>query len=141
MQYKIPIQIENEDTIVLGLSLRQLIIMMVWGGVAYGLFKYLEPRIGAEIALIVFAAPIAIVGIVIALVRVSEMTFLPVILNTIRLSLNSKARPWSQGTDSYTELEIGYIAPDTRIEVVESNKTFEQTLTERDEFADKLKNI
>ena len=28
MQYKIPIQIENEDTIVLGLSLRQLGIMM-----------------------------------------------------------------------------------------------------------------
>ncbi len=30
MQYKIPIQIENEDTIVAGLSLRQLIIIMVW---------------------------------------------------------------------------------------------------------------
>lgn len=28
MQYKIPIQIENEDTIVLNLSLRQLGIMM-----------------------------------------------------------------------------------------------------------------
>jgi hypothetical protein len=30
MQYKIPIQIENEDTIVAGLSLRQLTIMMIW---------------------------------------------------------------------------------------------------------------
>lgn len=30
MQYKIPIQIENEDTIVAGLSIRQLVIMMVW---------------------------------------------------------------------------------------------------------------
>ena len=30
MQYKIPIQIENEDTIVAGLSLRQLAIMMLW---------------------------------------------------------------------------------------------------------------
>lgn len=31
MQYKIPVQIENEDSIVMGLSLRQLAIMMVGG--------------------------------------------------------------------------------------------------------------
>lgn len=30
MQYKIPLQIENEDVIVAGLSLRQLAIMMIW---------------------------------------------------------------------------------------------------------------
>ncbi len=46
MQYKIPIQIENEDTIVLGLSLRQLGIMMAFGGIAYALFQFLESRIG-----------------------------------------------------------------------------------------------
>ncbi len=31
MQYKIPLQIENEDTIVAGLSIRQLVVMMMWG--------------------------------------------------------------------------------------------------------------
>lgn len=60
MQYKIPIQIENEDTIVAGLSLRQLVIMMVWGGMAYGIFKSLEPNLGSEISLI-FALPFAII--------------------------------------------------------------------------------
>lgn len=30
MQYKIPLQIENEDTIVAGLSIRQLVVMMMW---------------------------------------------------------------------------------------------------------------
>lgn len=45
MQYKIPIQIENEDPIVLGLSLRQLTIMMMWGGLAYTIFKSIEPQI------------------------------------------------------------------------------------------------
>ena len=79
MQYKIPIQIENEDTIVLGLSLRQLGIMMVFGGIAYALFQFLESRIGG-----------------IALVRIAEMTFLPLTLNFLRMSLNGKARPWSQ---------------------------------------------
>jgi hypothetical protein len=115
MQYKIPVQIENEDTIVLGLSIRQLVILMWWGGVAYGVFKNLEPSIGAQIAAII-AIPIAVVGVVVALVKVSEMTFLPIVLNTIRLSLNSKIRAWSQGTDSYSELDVGYV------QVVEQEK-------------------
>lgn len=94
MQYKIPIQIENEDTIVLGLSLRQLGIMMVFGGIAYALFQFLESRIGG-IALVP-AIIVAGMGIGIALVRIAEMTFLPLTLNFLRMSLNGKARPWSQ---------------------------------------------
>ena len=94
MQYKIPIQIENEDTIVLGLSLRQLGIMMAFGGIAYALFQFLETRIGG-IALVP-AIIVAGMGIGIALVRIAEMTFLPLTLNFLRMSLNGKARPWSQ---------------------------------------------
>ncbi len=53
MQYKIPIQIENEDTIVAGFSLRQLAIMMLWGGMAYGVFQKLATVIGATLAMII----------------------------------------------------------------------------------------
>ena len=140
MQYKIPIQIENEDTIVLGLSMRQLVIIMAWGGVAYGLYQYLQERIGPDIAL-VFAIPVAVIGIIIALIRVSEMTFLPTMLNMIRLSLNAKSRPWSQWVDSYSPMELGYIAPETKNTVQEANKTFRETVQNRDEFSDKLKNL
>lgn len=104
MQYKIPIQIENEDTIVLGLSLRQLVIMMVFGGVAYAIFKALESQIGS--VALVLAILIALMGVAIALVKISEMTFLPLILNYLRLSLNGKTRVWVQGVDSYDELSI-----------------------------------
>lgn len=107
MQYKIPIQIENEDTIVLGLSLRQLGIIMGFGGVAYAIFKSLEPQIGT--AAMVLAIIVAVIGVGIALVRVSEMTFLPLVLNYFRLTLNGQERVWAMGTDSYHELEIGYV--------------------------------
>ncbi len=33
MQYKIPVQIENEDPIIGNISLRQIIIMMGWGAI------------------------------------------------------------------------------------------------------------
>ncbi len=82
---------------------------MAFGGVAYALFKSLEPQIGT--AALVIAAIIALIGVGVALVRVSEMTFLPLMLNYLRMSLNGKERIWSQGTDSYTEFEIGYITP------------------------------
>ena len=52
MQYKIPVQIENEDPIFLGLSLRQLMIIMIGFGIAYLLFQNLAPQTGGEVALI-----------------------------------------------------------------------------------------
>ena len=58
---------------------------------------------------LIFAVPPVIIGIIIALVRIAEMTFLPVILNYFRLQLNNKERIWSMGTDSYSDIEIGYV--------------------------------
>ncbi len=58
---------------------------------------------------IVFVIPLVVIGIIIALVKVSEMTFLPLILNIVRLNLNAKKRLWSQGTDSYEPFDIGVI--------------------------------
>jgi hypothetical protein len=46
MQYKIPVQIENEDPIFLGLSLRQLTIIMIGFSGAYGIFQSLAPSVG-----------------------------------------------------------------------------------------------
>lgn len=141
MQYKIPLQIENEDTIFLGLSLRQLAIIMGWGGVAYGVFKYIEPRLGGTVGLI-FAGVFVSIGIGIALVRVAEMTFFPTILNTLRLHLNAKVRPWSQGTDSYPEIEIGVITQSTAQKALEAPKTLEEKIgNNNDDFREKLKHL
>jgi hypothetical protein len=137
MQYKIPIQIENEDTIVAGLSLRQLIIIMVWWGIAYSLFKYAEPRAGAEVGLII-AVPIIVIGLTIALVRVAEMTFLPMILNFIRLSLTSRTRVWSQWTDGFSAGDIGYVSTVLRTNDWVQAKSIETVLGERDEASDKI---
>jgi PrgI family protein len=129
MQYKIPIQIENEDVIVLGLSLRQLAIMMVWWGLAYTVFSSLAPRVWPEIAAVPTVL-LAVTGITIALVRVAEMTFLPTVLNFFRLSLNAKSRMWSQWTDSYADIDVGYVAMNTEKAPGESNKSIEKYMSE-----------
>lgn len=137
MQYKIPIQIENEDTIVAGLSLRQLAIMMFWWGIAYGIFQKLSASAWEAVALFV-AVPIALLGITIALLKVSEMTFLPTILSLIRLSLNAKSRIWSHGTDSYSDLEVGYVILPSQKTLAESNKSLESRISDDDEVSEKI---
>ena len=47
-----------------------------------------------------------------AIFKNSEMTFLPFVLNMIRLQLNTPPggiRYWNKGTESYGALEIGYV--------------------------------
>ena len=137
MQYKIPIQIENEDPIVLWLSIRQLTIMMMWGGIAYTVFKSLEPQLGPRWAL-AFGVPFAIIGIVIALVKVAEMTFLPFVLNFFRMRLNSKERKWSMWCDGYSDMEVGYVSMTTEKAKADANKSLETTLSEDTTIQDKI---
>ncbi len=108
MQYKIPVQIENEDKIFLNLSIRQLLIIMVAGGFGYSIFKSLEPNVGADIAL--FPAILVLgIWVIVALFRHTEMTFIPFFLNLLRLNLNVANRSWSKWVDSYDSLEVGYV--------------------------------
>lgn len=141
MQYKIPLQIENEDTIVLWLSLRQLGIMMGFGGVAYAIYQSLQSSIG-NIALVP-AILLALIWVIIALTHVSEMTFLPLILNYFRMTLNGQQRAWSQKTDGYSPMEIGIVVEHIG-EITkkhEEKASFEAAISNKDDFAEKLKNL
>jgi hypothetical protein len=104
---------------------------------AYALFKYAEPRAGAEVGLII-AVPLVVIGIVIALARIAEMTFLPLILNFFRLSLNSRTRIWSQGTDGFSASDIGYVSTVMRSDDTKQAKSIETVLGERDEASDNI---
>lgn len=119
MQYKIPVQIENEDKIFLNLSIRQLIILMVGLSIAYSIFKSLEKNVWWAIALFP-SWVIAFITAVIALFKNSEMTFFPFLLNLIRLQLNVWTRVWSKWVDSYNNIELWYV-PSIDTEWIQSN--------------------
>lgn len=141
MQYKIPLQIENEDEIVLWLSLRQIVIIAVYGGIAYTIFDKSRNSIWDTMAL-VLAIPVAVIGIVIALMRIYEMTFLPTVLNYLRLSLNGQQRQWSQWTDSYSDLDIGYLVTSTlETKPIENKESFNKVINWNEEFQEHLKNL
>ncbi len=108
MQYKIPVQIENEDPIFLGLSLRQLAIVIIWWGIWYNIFKALADTTWPEIAAIP-AIIILIIAIAIAKFKVAWMTFTQFVLSFIRLKVNYGERKWIKTIDSFQAVDIWYI--------------------------------
>jgi len=138
MQYKIPVQIENEDPIFLGLSLRQLIIMMVGWWIAYSLFNSLAPSLWVEIAAIpsIF---IALVAFMIAVFKHSEMTFIPFVLSLTRFHTNYKERKWIKWVDSFQPIDIWYI---TNIQSKKDETIdFKSKMDKINELEDKLSKI
>lgn len=109
MQYKIPVQIENEDPIFMGLSLRQLWIIMIWFWIAYSLYKNLAEKVWVEIAAIP-SIIISVISVLIATFKQYEMTFIPFILSIIRFNITTKERKWVNWTDSFQPIDIWYLS-------------------------------
>ncbi len=109
MQYKIPVQIENEDPIMLGLSLRQLIIILVGGSIWYTIFNGLAPQTGAELAALP-AIFIFLIFVMVAVFKNHEMTFIPFILSLIKFKVNYSERKWQNNVDNYSPADIWFVS-------------------------------
>jgi hypothetical protein len=131
MQYKIPIQIENEDPIIFNLSLRQLSIIIVWWWIWYSLFNSLVQQVWTEIAIIP-SLFIFLFAILIAVFKYSEMTFTQFVLAFIRQKINYETRVWSKWVDSYSLIDIWYTSS--------SDNKIEKKI-DFDNKIDKIKNI
>lgn len=99
MQYKIPQDISTEDKLITigggGLSLRQLIIVMVGGGFAYliyiSLAKLADP--------IVYVPPMVVVGLLtlaVAFFKRDNLTFTRMMLRILESVINPTRRVWVQ---------------------------------------------
>ncbi len=138
MQYKIPVQIENEDPIFLWLSLKQLGILMFWSSIAYLVYKWLYKVVWPDVALLPTWIIITITLLIVFL-KVSEMTFFPYILNLIRQSINWWEKKWIKWIDSFQPLDIWYV-----VKIIEKKeKTIDLSSKKKslNDLKDKLKNI
>lgn len=138
MQYKIPVQIENEDPIFLGLSLRQLTVIMIGFALAYGIFQTLAPNAGTEIALIP-SWFIAILTVMIAIFKYNEMTFIPFVLSLIRLNIFPKIRSWDNTVDSFQAIDIWFLSQEWVKKT--DNIDMKEKIDTMSELQEKLKKI
>jgi len=138
MQYKIPVQIENEDPIFLWLSLRQLAIIMVGWGISYSVFQSLTPSAWGDIAAIP-AVIIFIITIMIAIFKQYEMTFVPFLLAFLRFQTNMKDRKWIAWVDSFQPIDIWFVTNIT--DKKEEKIDFKSKIDKIKEIDDKLNKI
>lgn len=138
MQYKIPVQIENEDPIFLGLSLRQLTILMIWSGIGYSIFQSLAPTLWAEIAAIpsLFVAGLSFA---IAKFKIAEMSFVRFVLSFVRLKVNVETRKWIKWVDSFSPIDIGFLSSSQ--EKKEEKIDFKSKIDKINELEDKLNKL
>jgi hypothetical protein len=97
MQFKVPQDVQREDTIIGPLTLRQMAILGIGGGMAYAIYISLSKAYFLEIWL----PPVAIIVILtlsIAFVKVHNLPFYEYIIHAIEYVVLNKKRYWIQGT-------------------------------------------
>lgn len=138
MQYKIPVQIENEDPIILWLSLRQLVILMIGWAIAYQAFVGLSQSVGEELWLLV---AIFIFGftLLVALFKHSWMTFIPFVLAFLRYNGTGTERRWEKWVDSFQPIDIWFVVLENQKQ--EKQIDFKSKLDKINHLEDKLNKL
>ena len=114
MQFKVPQNVQREDKIVGPLTLRQLIICGVGGGVAYAIYVSL----GKDYLWITWLPPVAIIGvmtILFAFIRPLDMTFARFLTVYLEFVLLPQQRKWVLSSAEMMPLEQT-VAQKTKIE-------------------------
>ncbi|MBN1258322.1 PrgI family protein [Candidatus Peregrinibacteria bacterium] len=94
LQYKIPQNVGIEDKIVGPLSLRQLIIIAVGGGISYVLFALLNKLYELNILEYIVIVIPALISVAAALIKINDITFTRFLLLALEFAIKPKKRIW-----------------------------------------------
>jgi hypothetical protein len=108
VQYKVPQNIDLEDKIVGPFTMKQFIYLLVAGGIAYGWWNFLSQRyVGFMPAFLLVAAPVGLLGVALALVKVNDRPFEIFLLNLFRFIFMPKRRVWKEGYSGEAVIVLG----------------------------------
>ena len=129
MQFKVPQDVQREDKIIGPLTLKQMIILGIGGGITYAIYIGLAATYYAEIWL----PPTIIAGgitLAFAFLRISNMPFHLYLMNYLEYKLLPNKRIWVQGTGYPFYMPQRATRPSKKTEKVEKkNEKSLETLT------------
>ena len=96
MQFKVPQNVQREDTIVGPLTMRQLIITAVGGGITYGIYTILAKDYTWQVWFLPTFIALAIT-IAFAFVSVHELSFVQYLVSGFAYNILPKQRIWVKG--------------------------------------------
>lgn len=132
MQYKVPQDVQREDTIIGPLTLRHMIILGIGGGITYAIYVSLAKTYFMEIWLPPVLVTSAIT-LAFAFLKIHNLPFHAFLMNFIEYHVLPKKRFWIQGTgkpfiSSYEKTEEKKVAKE-EIQPEKKQKSIEE-LTE-----------
>ena len=133
MQYKIPQNVRIEDKIVGPLTLKQLIILGVGGGITYAIYVALARVYYVEVWL-VFTLPPGLLTLAFTFVKIKGIPFWQWITLVIEFFINPRKRTFSLGAGDHYEASI--FAKNT---IKEETKDGQMTKAQRDQ--ERINNI
>jgi len=116
MQFKVPQNVQRDDTIIGPLTIKQMIILALGGGIAYTIYVSLVKTYFIEIWL----PPVAIVSgltLAFAFLKIHNLQFYIFLMYLLEYHLLPKKRIWIQGTGT------PFISPFESIQVKTKTKT------------------
>lgn len=97
MQYKVPQDVQREDTIIGPITIRQLIILGIGGGITYAIYVSLAKTYFLEVWLL----PVIFTGsltLAFAFLKIHSLEFHEFLMNFIEYHMLPRNRFWIQGT-------------------------------------------
>ena len=94
MEFKVPQNVQREDTIIGSITFKQLGILLIGGGITYVIYLSLAN----VVEWFIWAPPVGIIGLatlVIAFVKVQDMTFTKAFLYFLEFIINPRKRFYS----------------------------------------------
>ncbi len=122
MQFKIPQDVQREDTIVGPLTMRQLIITAVGGGITYGIYTFLSNTYTWQIWFIP-TLMLAAITIAFAFIKVHELSFTQYLVSGAAYLFLPRQRIWIKGSgDPVKTVEQPKITPTEKSQAQKKEK-------------------
>ena len=133
MQFKVPQDVQREDQILWFITLRQLIMILIGGGISYGLFTTLSKKYVLGLVEIILICIPAIIAISFAFVKIKGIPLFKFILLLIETKLfRASRRYWQTNGSIFVSMTTGF---------VQQKKDKKRTLSTKNVSNEKFKNL
>jgi len=144
MQFKIPQNVQREDTVIGPVTFKQLAILLVGGGLTYAVYLLLAQ----SYIWTVWLPPVVILGgltAAIAFLKFKDMNFVTALLYFVEFNFKPKIRVWKQGLAD-VRLSILQALPEeakkiAKNEAIVSDQDRRQKLLELSKSVDRLSTL
>lgn len=123
LRFKVPQNVQREDQILFFITMKQLVVLMVTGGLSYFLFLQLSKvYILSEIAIALICLPF-VLGCAFCFIKIKGINLTQFVMLTIEHGLLPRRRYWQEGSQTVVSSTTNFstVTEETELEIEDKN--------------------